>query len=140
MLNKEELQRITESIRDAESRTSGEIRVCVAKKCKGDPLAVAFRKFHQLKMNKTQLRNGVLIYVSPSDHKTAIIGDQGIHESANEGFWHEALEVMLSLFKEEKIAEGICAGVEKVGELIKSRYPVAENDVNELDDEVIMEE
>lgn len=140
MLNKDELNKITESIRSAESETSGEIRVCVAKHCKGDPLDAATAKFHQLKMEDTQLRNSVLIYVCPSDHKTAILGDSGIHEAAIEGFWDNALEEMLSYFKKEMIVEGICQGVGKVGELIKARYPIAENDVNELCDDVILEE
>ncbi|MDR2815403.1 MAG: TPM domain-containing protein [Proteiniphilum sp.] len=140
MLNKEELQRITESIRLAESRTSGEIRVCIARQCKGSPLDAALKKFRQLKMDTTHLRNGVLIYISPFRHKAAIIGDQGIHEAANEDFWNEAMEVMLSHFRNGAITEGICKGVEKVGELIKSRYPVSENDINELSDEVIMDE
>lgn len=140
MLNKEELQRIVESIQLAESHTSAEIRVCVARQCKGDPLEAAFKKFHQLKMDTTQLRNGVLIYVSPSHHKAAIFGDQGIHDAVNGDFWDEALAKMLTHFKKGEITEGICKGVGKVGELIKSRYPVLENDVNELGDEVILEE
>lgn len=140
MLNKAELQRIKEAIQRAESHTSGEIRVCVARQCKGDPLEAAFKKFHQLKMDTTQLRNGVLIYVSPSHHKAAIFGDQGIHEAVNGGFWNEALEKMVAYFKKGEIVEGICQGVQKAGELIKSRYPVSENDINELGDEVILED
>lgn len=140
MLNKEERQRIVESIQLAESHTSGEIRVCVVRQCKGDPLEAALKKFHQLKMDTTLLRNGVLIYVAPSSHKAAILGDEGIHDAADGGFWDEALEKMCAYFKKEEIAEGICKGVEKIGKLIKSRYPVSENDVNELGDEVIMEE
>lgn len=140
MLSKEELQRITESIQLAESHTSGEIRVCVARHCKGDPLEAAFKKFYALKMEETQLRNGVLIYVSPAYHKAAIIGDQDIHDAVNGGFWDEALEKMLLHFKQGEIVEGICKGVGKVGELIKSRYPLSENDINELGDEVILEE
>ncbi len=140
MLKKEELQKITESIQRAESYTSGEIRVCIARQCKGDPLETAFKKFRQLKMDTTQLRNGVLIYVAPSRHKAAIVGDKGIHDVADNDFWNEALEVMFSRFREGEIAEGICSGVGKVGELIKSRYPVSENDINELDDEVILDD
>lgn len=140
MLNKEELQRITESIQNAESYTSGEIRVCVARQCKGDPLMAALNKFRQLKMDTTQLRNGVLIYVAPSHHKAAIIGDEGINSTVNSDFWNEAMEKMLSYFKKGEIAEGICKGVGKVGELIKSRYPISENDINELGDDVILEE
>lgn len=56
MLKKEELEKITESIRIAESHTSGEIRVYIARHCNGEPLETAYKKFHQLKMNNTKLR------------------------------------------------------------------------------------
>lgn len=140
MLKSEELHQISEAIRNAESHTSGEIRVCIAKQCKGDPLKAAYIKFHQMKMNSTQLRNGVLIYLSPSDQKAAILGDKGINEAARDDFWDEALKEMLSCFREGRIADGICKGVGKVGALIKAQYPVSENDKNELSDEIILEE
>lgn len=141
MLKREELNKISESIRFAESNTSGEIRVYIAKHCKGAPLETAYKVFHQLKMNETDLRNGVLIYLSPSDHKAAIYADEGINSQINESdFWKDTLELMLSYFKKDLIAEGICKGVGKVGEVIKSRFPVSENDINELDNEVIIEE
>jgi len=91
-------------------------------------------------MEATQRRNGVLIYVSPADHKAAIVGDKGIHDAARDAFWEDALAAMLTLFREELIAEGISKGVEKVGELIKTQFPATENDVNELGNEVILEE
>lgn len=140
MLNQQQIEQVKEAIRSAEDLTSGEIRVCVARHCKGDPLTAAESKFHFLKMEETQLRNGVLIYVSPSDHKAAIFGDRGIDEAAHSNFWHDALEEMLSYFQKGLITEGICQGVGKVGNLIKVRYPICENDKNELCDEIIMEE
>lgn len=140
MLNKEELIKVSESIRVAESETSGEIRVCVAKSCKGNPLEAATIKFHQLKMEKTQLRNAVLIYVCPSDHKAAILGDSGINDAAIDGFWDIALEEMFPHFRKGEIVDGICQAIGKVGELIKARYPIAENDINELSNDVILEE
>jgi len=140
MLHKEELNQISESIRSAESHTSGEIRVCVARHCKGDPLDAALRKFLQLKMDTTQLRNGVLIYVSPTDQKAAIVGDEGINDAARDDFWEDALAEMLSFFRKGLIVEGISKGVGKVGELIRVQFPAMENDINELGDEVILEE
>ncbi len=140
MLKKEELDRISEAIKRAEDHTSAEIRVYVARHCNKDPLETAGKKFIQLKMDKTLLRNGVLIYLSPSDHKAAIYADIGIKDSVNdEGVWKDALEVMFMYFKKGLIAEGICKGVGKVGELIKLLYPVSDNDINELENEVILE-
>lgn len=141
MLKKKELQTITNAIRDAEFHTSGEIRVCVAKQCPGDPLEAASQKFHKLKMDETRFRNGVLIYVAPADHKAAIFADTGIAEEAGSGdFWDAALNEMLDYFKHGEITEGICKAVTMVGELIKTRYPASENDLNELGDEVIIKE
>ena len=141
MLKKEELDIITGAIRNAENNTSAEIRVCVARHCKGDPLEAASRKFHKLKMDTTRHRNGVLIYVAPADHKAAIYGDTGIvDEGGDPLFWDEALGEMISYFKGDEILEGICRAITKVGELIKSHYPVSENDLNELGDEVIIKE
>lgn len=140
MLNASQLSQITSAIRSAEKMTSGEIRVCVARKCKDNPLDAAFKKFNALKMHETQLRNAVLVYVCPDDHKTAIIGDKGIDEIAKDGFWDSVLREMLEHFKRNDIVEGICQGVGRVGELIKTSYPVADDDINELSDEVILEE
>lgn len=141
MLNKEELNKITESIRSAESYTSGEIRVYVARHCKGEPLEIAYKKFRELKMDRTQLRNGVLIYVSFADHKAAIFADEGINETVGDNeFWNETLNLMLTHFKNDEIILGISKGVEKVGELLKEFYPISDDDKNELDNEVIFEE
>ncbi|MDO5523081.1 MAG: TPM domain-containing protein [Bacteroidia bacterium] len=140
MLNQEELNRVVESIRAAEGQTSAEIRVCIAKKCTGNPMEMAYKKFKSLKMDTTAQHNSVLIYVAPDDHKVAVIGDSGINEAAREGFWDAVLDDMLSYFKDERICDGICQGVGKVGELMKARYPVAEDDVNELCDDVVFDE
>ena len=86
MLTQEELNRVVESIRTAESRTSAEIRVCIARRCKENPLDAAYKKFKQLKMDRTALRNSVLIYVAPDNHKAAVIGDSGIDEARFLGF------------------------------------------------------
>ncbi len=141
MLKKEALENISKSIRGAESNTSGEIRVYIARHCNGDPLETAYKKFHQLKMHKTEQRNGVLIYVSIADHKAAIFGDEGIDKTVGDNtFWNEALELMLNYFKNDDFEPGITKGVEKVGQLLKEFYPISIDDKNELDNEVIIEE
>lgn len=140
MLNREELGQVVEAIRKAEGTTSAEIRVCVAQSCKSDPLETARRKFRQLNMQATLQRNAVLLFVAPSAHKAAIVADSGIHEAANGNFWNRVLEEMLACFRENRLCEGLCRGVERVGELMKERYPVSENDANELSNDVVVNE
>jgi uncharacterized membrane protein len=68
----EDEERIIGAIRAAESNTSGEIRVHLEDKCKGEVLAAAQRTFQKLGMHKTALHNGVLIFIAPSRKEFAI--------------------------------------------------------------------
>ena len=75
------------AIRQAEKDTSGEIRVHIEKHCKKSPLDRAVEVFAELKMHKTALRNGVLIYLALEDKKLSIIGDVGINTKVPGDFW-----------------------------------------------------
>src|SRR6195952_1207435 len=111
IFNEEEQQRIRKAIEDAEKHTSGQIRVCIEKKCTEEVLDRAAKYFHQLDMHKTKLRNGVLIYLATVDRKFAIIGDAGINQLVPEGFWHDTKEDMLEHFKYGNLVDGIVTGL-----------------------------
>ena len=132
--------KIVEAIRKAELLTSGEIRVYIAKHCKEDALDKASRVFQKLKMQNTAQRNAVLILVCPTDHKAAILGDKGINSNIENNFWDNTLSELITYCSKDLITEGICKAIEKVGNLIKQKYPYQEGDINELDNEIILED
>ena len=106
--SKEENEKIVQSIRDAEKCTSGEIRVFVESKCKFiDPLDRALEIFAELKMENTEDRNAVLLYVALKDRQLAVYADKGIHEKVGDQFWQEVMSTILSHFNKENYAEGI---------------------------------
>lgn len=127
---------IKQSIANAELNTSGEIRVHIDDKCKGDVLDCAANMFHELKMDATELRNGVLFYLAVSDHKFAILGDKGINEKVPADFWDHIKDVMLAHFKKQEFTEGLCKGIEMAGEKLKAHFPLQHNDTNELHNDV----
>ena len=132
----EQQNSIKQAIAAAELNTSGEVRVHIDDTCKEDVLDKAANMFHQLKMDKTALRNGVLFYLAVTDHKFAILGDKGINEKVPVDFWDNIKEVMLSHFKKQEFTEGLCKGIEMAGEKLKSHFPLQTNDTNELNNEV----
>ncbi|NOX88964.1 MAG: TPM domain-containing protein, partial [Calditrichaeota bacterium] len=67
----EQKKQIVDAIKEAEKETSGEIRLHIESKCKGDPLERAIKVFQKLKMHKTALRNGTLIYLALNNKKFA---------------------------------------------------------------------
>lgn len=131
-----EKARVEQAISLAEKECSGEIRVHVEKKCKEDVLDHAAFIFEKLEMHKTELRNGVLIYVSIDDHKFAIIGDAGINAKVPKGFWEDIREHMLVHFKKGQFVQGLEEGIAMAGEQLKAHFPFKRGDENELSNKI----
>ena len=132
--DKEEL--LIHAIKTAEKNTSGEIRVHIENKCKGEVLDRAVEVFQKLKMHKTNEANGVLFYVAMNDRRFAVIGDKGINQKVPSNFWEEVRELVFSHFSKEEYVQGIAEGVMKAGEKLKEFFPYQSDDVNELPDDI----
>src|SRR5262245_46272591 len=107
-LGKVEHDRIVQAIREAESKTSGEIRVFIQRgRLNADPLMAAQKKFHQMRMHKTREGNAVLVFVAPRAHKFAVVGDKAIHEKCGDEFWQRIVEGMQTHFQREKFSHAL---------------------------------
>ena len=135
-LTKEEEQEIVEAIRMAEKETSGEIRVHIEKTTSKVPFDRALEVFHELGMDATELKNGVLIYLAVDDHKFVICGDKGINEVVPVDFWDCTKEVMAAQFKTRNFKQGLIDGIVKAGEQLRHHFPYEEGDTNELSNEI----
>ena len=139
ILNREEDHRVVEAIKQAELNTSGEIKVHIENRCIGNVEKRSLVVFNKLKLNETQLRNGVLIYLAVKDHKFAILGDEGINKVVGDGFWNDVKDLMQSRFKENRFAEGLEEGIMRCGEKLKAFFPYQSDDTNEIPDDISYE-
>ena len=139
ILNREEDHRIVKAIKQAEKNTSGEIKVHIENHCKGNVEERSLFVFNRLKLNKTKLRNGVLIYLAVKDHKFAILGDEGINKVVEDGFWNDVKDLMQSRFKENRFADGLEEGIMRCGEKLKNFFPYQSDDTNEVPDDISYE-
>lgn len=133
----QEEENIARAISAAENHTSGEIRICIEKKCPDDVINLATKRFVELNMGKTVLKNGVLIFLAVDDHKFAIIGDSGIDAKVPANFWEETKNIMMELFKKGQFSEGLIAGIERAGFQLKAFFPRSDDDINELPDDIV---
>jgi uncharacterized membrane protein len=123
-LGKLEHGAIVSAIRDAESKTSGQIRVFIQRgKLNVDPLAAAQKRFHRLGMHKTSERNGVLIFVAPRAHKFAVVGDQAIHQECGDELWQSLVEKMRDHFRNEKFTHAIVDAIREIGDALAAQFP-----------------
>jgi len=124
------------AIKNAELDTSGEIRVHIEDKCKGEVKDRAASIFKKLDMHKTELRNGVLFYLALKNRKFAILGDIGINQMVPEDFWDKIRDSMLDEFRENRFTDGLIEGITLAGKQLKKHFPHQTDDVNELSDEI----
>ncbi len=132
----EQKSRIRKAIEIAEEKTSGEIRVHVQKKCKGETVKEAEKVFGKLKMHKTQQRNGILFFLAIESRVFAIYGDKGINEKVPADFWNGISAFMENHFRKNEFTDGLIGGITMAGNQLKQHFPHADDDKNELTNEI----
>jgi len=127
LLRKVDQRRIQEAIREAEKRTSGEIRVSVSSLIWGDVRKAAEKAFVRMGMTATKERNAVLFFVVPARRKFVVLGDTGIHEKVGQEFWHHIVRLVAHSFRRGDFTDGLVRAIETVGEALASHFPRGAN-------------
>ena len=137
-LDKLDHDRIVAAIKDAEAKTSGQIRVYVQRgELDGDAFEHARQRFQKLGMHATDERNGVLIFVVPRARKFAVIGDEGVHQKCGDEFWEELIEKMRAHFRNENFTDALVEAIQEAGGLLARHFPKKAAAPNELPDEIV---
>jgi uncharacterized membrane protein len=140
MLDKDAQHKIVACIKEAESKTSGEIRVFVEHHCKYmDAMQRAQEIFASLGMDKTQARNAIIIYVALTDRQFALFGDVAIYEKAGGAeFWKSAAAKLTGHLRKNHVTEGLCNCIHELGTALATHFPYDPAiKKNELPDEIV---
>lgn len=128
---------IVAAIADAETRTTGRIRVFISHHKTADPVRSAGYIFAKLKLN--QARNAVLIFIAPVSHKFAVIGDTGVHAKCGDEFWRGVVETMEAGLKRGDFTDALVHGVQKIGSVLAEHFPPDSVAKDDLSDAVVEE-
>ena len=133
--SEEETKQLIRAIQAAERRTSGEIRIHIESTC-DDPAERARQVFAELGMDRTEERNGVLFYLATESRLFAILGDAGIDERVEAGFWEGIRTAVLDRFRKGEFLAGLTDGPRTAGESPAKHFPRRSDDANELPDDI----
>ena len=148
-LSEEGMTAISAAVKEAESRTSGEIKVLVVQSSinPGDKITHeeaantrAEKEFMNLGIQQTEGHTGVLIMVSLDERQVVVKADKAIDEKVEAGTWDFVVTNIIDGIKRNVPAEGICAAVRWVGQYLAQYFPIQEDDRNELSDGVELRE
>jgi uncharacterized membrane protein len=128
---------VERAIARAEARTSGEIRVSIARFFLGSSRRLAERAFQRLGVHATRDRNGVLLLIVPSRREVVVLGDEAIHAQVGDVFWTEIAARVSTHFHEGRFTEGVVDAVDAIGEALAGHFPAgAGGNSNELPDTI----
>jgi len=135
--------RISNKIKEMEKITAGEIRVSLKEKMpflqrNKDLQSIAFEEFHNLKMDETRDKTGILLYITLKEHKFYILADSGINDKVEQSVWDEIRDNMQSSFKDGNYLEGVTKTIESVGKVLGNFFPIKPDDTNELSNKVVI--
>ncbi|MBS1774054.1 MAG: TPM domain-containing protein [Bacteroidetes bacterium] len=135
-----EQEQVVACIKEAEAKTTGELRVFVESKCSYmDAIDRAWELFHNLGMSATERRNAVLVYLAIEDRQFAIVGDKEIYEKAGgPAFWEKAAEKLRGHLKNGEVGSGLANCVKELGNAMATHFPHDPTITkNELPDEIV---
>jgi putative membrane protein len=97
--------------------------------------------FYQYHISFTEQRSGILLYISFFEKMAVILPDVGIAEVIPEEEWEKVIHNLTDQIAKGNILEGITSAIYECGQLLeKSNLQVADDDRNELTDEIRFKE
>lgn len=132
-----EIAAVNTSVKEAERKTSAEVKVVLARHCWGDIRAKAHRIFRDLGLGRTEQHNCVLLLFVVTNREFFIHGDEGIHAQVGTDFWNDVRDEMAEAFRRNECGAGIARGVQRIGEKLAQYFPWPRDDVNEMPDEIV---
>lgn len=139
----DEFLRISNAIKNAESITSGEIKVSI----KESKLfternlsirALAEKEFFNLNMHLTRDKTGVLLLFVLSEREFYILADEGISKKVDQSIWDIVSSEIQNNFSKGYFSKGIIKGIEKIAKILEEHFPIKPDDENELSNKVIL--
>ena len=69
-----------------------------------------------------------------AERRAEIIADASIAAKVTPEVWGDAMHAMLAHFRDDRVADGVIAGVAAVGKVLAAHFPSEDKPANELPD------
>ena len=99
----------------------------------------AITSFFKKGLYRTREESGVLIFISLFEHRVWVLADRGIDRKVAPGQWDDIVAIIVGGIRAKQAAKAICEAVERVGSVLAERFPIREDDQNELTNLIVEE-
>lgn len=97
----------------------------------------ALRYFVESGVINTKDRTGILIFISLLEKRVELIADIGIAEKIKQEEWDNVVNLIVEGIKQGNWVDNLTKGIEICGNMLEKHFERAENDENELNDNIV---
>jgi uncharacterized membrane protein len=115
--------RLTAALLDAEQATAAKIFVYVSHRRIEDPMPAAQERFARLGLHLHDHRASVLIYIVPTTHKFAVLGDKAIHEKCGEDYWKRLADQLSVDLKKGDLTAALLNAIASLKATMTEHFP-----------------
>jgi putative membrane protein len=90
------------------------------------------------KVQKTESRTGILIFVSVMERKAVVLADEGIARHYKPETWQEIVTLLTRHLHRGEWVQGFEKAIERCGEILSVQMPAQSRNPNEIHDELII--
>lgn len=94
----------------------------------------ALLEFYLARLQDTEARTGILLFVSLAERQAVVLADKGISQHTAPGFFDAVVQDLISGAKSGRMAEGFQGAIERCAGLLAQHFPPRAEDRNELCD------
>lgn len=98
----------------------------------------AIREFYLSRIQETQGKTGVLIFISALEKRAVVLADQAISEKLPKDYWQHMVADLIQAKKEHKLAAGLERLILRCADSLKKDFPRGHLDVDELSNLLIV--
>ena len=88
--------------------------------------------FHQQGVSQTRGRTGIVVLLSQTERRVAVIADSGVIKAVGTDKWAALRLSFQPLAQSDELAAAAAQVVEQLGEFLAESLPVEEDDIDEL--------
>lgn len=97
----------------------------------------ANKQFYNLKLDKTKTKHAIMFFVSLDEKYVEIICDENISKEIPDIHWQFIIDEFISDIKTNQISKGYVRAINACSMILIEKFPIQQNDENELPNEVI---
>lgn len=96
----------------------------------------AHKQFYNLGLNHTKTKQALMFFVSYDEKYVEIITDTVINLKIDDSYWQSIVDEFIKDVKKDELSNGYLKAIKSCKDILVDKFPIQEDDENELSNEV----